>query len=77
MTPREQQVLDLLDEGLTQREIARRLDLSIGCVSKYVCTARGSDHISNASIRASSAALVAAIRQHHPEQLLMRPGTRS
>ena len=36
LTPREREVLHLLSEGASNREIARRLVLSTGTVKKYV-----------------------------------------
>jgi DNA-binding NarL/FixJ family response regulator len=36
LTPREQSVLDLVAEGLMNKEIARRLDTSVRNVEKYV-----------------------------------------
>lgn len=40
LTPRQLQVLSLLTEGLTDRGVARRLDLSIGTVRQHVIDAR-------------------------------------
>ena len=64
LTPREQQVLSLLAEGLSNKLIARELDLSLGTVKVHV------KHVlKKLKLRTRVEAAVWAVRQSAPEDL--------
>jgi two-component system nitrate/nitrite response regulator NarL len=64
LTPREQQVLGLLADGLSNKLIARELDLSLGTVKVHV------KHVlKKLKLRTRVEAAVWAVRQSTPEDL--------
>ena len=69
-TRREQQVLDLQEQGLGATEIARRPELKPSYVSSILgrLGGPGSDRAWETMVRMGSASLLAAIRRHHPER---------
>jgi predicted ArsR family transcriptional regulator len=77
ITRREQEMLDLQDAGLRVDQIAERMGVKEDTVRRTLSA------LSNAptgafeyAARLGSDMLLQAIRTHHPEQLLMRPGVR-
>ena len=60
LTPKEHQILDLVGEGLTNRQIAERLDLAEKTVKNYVSTMLG-----KLGVESRTQAAIIAARQHH------------
>ena len=67
LTPKEHQVLDLVGEGLTNRQIAERLELAEKTVKNYVSTVLG-----KLGVESRTQAAIIATRQHETER--RRPG---
>jgi DNA-binding NarL/FixJ family response regulator len=67
LSPQEERILDLIGEGLTNREIAERINLSDKTVKNYVSTILQKLEVSRRAEAASYVARVRAEEHHHPE----------
>ena len=69
LSPQEERILDMVGDGLTNREIAERIHLSDKTVKNYVSTILQKLEVAR---RAEAASYVARVRaeqhQHHPEE---------
>jgi DNA-binding NarL/FixJ family response regulator len=64
LSPQEERILDLVGEGLTNREIAERIHLSDKTVKNYVSTILQKLEVAR---RAEAASYVARVRAEHPQ----------
>jgi two-component system response regulator DevR len=67
LSPQEERIVDLIGEGLTNREIAERIHLSDKTVKNYVSTILQKLEVAR---RAEAASYIARVRagEHHPEE---------
>lgn len=78
ITRREQEMLDLHDEGLSRDKIAARMGIKVGSVTRTLSALNGNaGNGDQRAIARATANLLAAIQRHHPEQLLSRVRARS
>jgi DNA-binding NarL/FixJ family response regulator len=64
LSPQEERILDMIGEGLTNREIAERIHLSDKTVKNYVSTILQKLEVAR---RAEAASYVARVRAEHPQ----------
>ena len=67
LSPQEERILDMVGEGLTNREIAERIHLSDKTVKNYVSTILQKLEVARRAEAASYIARIKASQPHHEE----------